>query len=238
MRLRRALAAALAAALMLALGVAPGGADADAAEGVLAARGNEPDWSARIAVDHIELVTELGTRRSVHRLPPAPRSPEGWQAEAEDGQIGIRVSPSLCRDSMSGMPYPLTVRIEHAGRTLQGCGGEPGSLLTGTVWRIEDVAGRGVIDAALSTLVFGDGAVSGRGGCNAFGGAMTMTGETLQFGPLAATRMACVAALMAQEGAVFAALSEVRRFDFAPDGALLLLGAADQVLLRARPTSR
>jgi heat shock protein HslJ len=48
-------------------------------------------------------------------------------------------------------------------------------------------------------LTFLDGQVSGSGGCNRFHGAVTVEAGALKIGPLATTRMACKAEVMAQE---------------------------------------
>ena len=61
-----------------------------------------------------------------------------------------------------------------------------------------------------------------------------MTGETLAFGPLAATRMACPEPLMAQESQMFELLGAVRGFQITEAGDLVL-HAADGRQIEARP---
>lgn len=88
-----------------------------------------------------------------------------------------------------------------------------GSGLFGGTWLVEDIAGRGVIDYAQSTISFDpDGTVSGSGGCNRFRGSATIEGNALTFGPLAATKKACVPALLDQEQKFFAGLADVQSF--------------------------
>ena len=43
-----------------------------------------------------------------------------------------------------------------------------------------------------------EGQAHGSGGCNRFSGGYTLAGKTLNIGPLATTKMACVAAVMEQ----------------------------------------
>lgn len=121
---------------------------------------------------------------------------------------------------------------------LAGCAEAPKpaqqSAIVGPVWVAEDIAGGGIIDDSRITLQLGaDGQASGRGGCNGYGGGYTLTGESLRFGPLAATQMACAEALMKQEQRYFDALAGTVRYALADDGALLLTAAdGRQILFR------
>jgi putative lipoprotein len=92
------------------------------------------------------------------------------------------------------------------------------------VWVLEDIGGTGVIDNARATLEFRDSArVAGRGSCNQFSGSVTVSGSTIGFSPLAATRMACAEAVMNQETRYFKALADAERY--AIEGASLLIYA-------------
>jgi heat shock protein HslJ len=67
-------------------------------------------------------------------------------------------------------------------------GGSAVPALAGTSWRLEDLAGAGVIDDARASLEFSDGdRVSGSATCNRFTGTVTLTGNAISFGPLATT---------------------------------------------------
>ena len=80
-------------------------------------------------------------------------------------------------------------------------------------WLAEDILGGGVVDNAQTTLTIAeDGAVSGRGGCNSYGGRAQIDGETIEFGQLVSTQMACAEALMNQEHNFFEALGRVASF--------------------------
>lgn len=108
-----------------------------------------------------------------------------------------------------------------------------GAGIVGTAWLVEDIAGRGVIDSAQTTLSFDTaGRVSGSGGCNRFTGAVTLAGEALTVGLLAATRRACVPALMDQEQKFFKAIEAVRSYFVDANGLLYLNGANGEPLLR------
>lgn len=82
-------------------------------------------------------------------------------------------------------------------------------------WLAEDIGGAGVVDSLQTTLeISGDGGFFGSGGCNRYRGQMKIDGETLAFGPAAATRMACPEAAMNQEAKFFTALEAAARFSY------------------------
>jgi heat shock protein HslJ len=86
--------------------------------------------------------------------------------------------------------------------------------LTGSKWRLEDLAGKGVVDRVAATLEFtGDGMASGHGSCNRFRGGVAFEGDSISFGPLIATRMFCGETVTAQENAYMSALADVDRYE-------------------------
>ena len=88
--------------------------------------------------------------------------------------------------------------------------------LVGTAWRLEDLAGTTAIPGVEATLEFPEaGRAGGRGSCNRFFGTVEISGDSIRFGPLAATKMACVdAAANAQETKYLEALEAAERFAF------------------------
>jgi putative lipoprotein len=101
----------------------------------------------------------------------------------------------------------------------------PAPVLQGVEWVVEDIDGAALAERSRATLTLGsDGRVSGEASCNRYTGPYTISGESLSFGNLAATRRACEPALMAQETRFFTTMANVRRFEFTPDGALVLRG--------------
>ena len=135
-----------------------------------------------------------------------------------DGEPVFRsttVHPVLTR----GAPDTVDILMVKVG---QGPPAAEMPALVGATWLVEDIGGRGVIDYARTTIGFDDrGGVHGSGGCNQFTGAADMVGESLIFGPLAATQRACTDAVMDQELKFFAALEAVKGYRF--DGPFLLL---------------
>ena len=88
-----------------------------------------------------------------------------------------------------------------------------GTGLVGGKWVLEDLAGRRVVDEAQATLEFtGDGMVSGQGSCNRFRGPVVVAGDSIEFGPLVATRMFCGEAVTNQEMTYLASLNAADRW--------------------------
>lgn len=104
--------------------------------------------------------------------------------------------------------------------------------LRGTSWIVDDLAGRGVLDRAEPTVLFGeDGQISGRGGCNNYFGTYTLEEDQLSVGPIGATRMLCADAQMDQERFLFAALEATQRVGFQNDGRLVIETAEGNIVL-------
>lgn len=112
-------------------------------------------------------------------------------------------------------------------------GGGASTSLTGGEWIVESVDGGGIIDGARGTLEFGsDGRLAGRAFCNRYSASYALSGETLTIGQAAATKMACAPALMDLESKFLAALSAVRGYALAADGALMLSGGGRAIKAR------
>ena len=87
------------------------------------------------------------------------------------------------------------------------------AYLVGTTWRLEDLPGTAVLDSVAPTLEFpAEGQAAGSASCNRFTARVTVAGDSVTFGPLAVTRMACAEAVMSQESAYLDALGKAERF--------------------------
>ena len=108
--------------------------------------------------------------------------------------------------------------------------------LSGTSWTLVELNGQPVLPAGEPlTLNFAadEQRVSGNGGCNQFSGPYTQNGDSLDIGPLIATRRACVdPAANAQETAYFQALESTTRYSI--ERGQLVLYSGDQVVARFR----
>lgn len=100
-------------------------------------------------------------------------------------------------------------------------------------WLAEDIGGGGVIDRVQTTLELAeDGRVSGSGGCNRIGGQAKIESDSISFGQMVSTMMACPEAVMAQEAKFLAVLEQARGWQVdGPRGKLTLLDDQAQVLM-------
>lgn len=195
----------------------------------LTLRGNEPFWALTLAPEGLRLERPDAAALDLP-LPAAEAEGDGLTFRAEGIAVGLQAAP--CRDGMSGMLYPLTARLTQGGKTLNGCGGDPASLLAGS-WAATEIGGKALRGGAEVTLVFDGDRLTGRA-CNRFSGSYALTGEGLSFGPAAATRMACPAPQMEAETATFDALAAATGFDIDAEGQLVLVAADGSALLKAR----
>lgn len=108
--------------------------------------------------------------------------------------------------------------------------------LVGTEWKLEDLAGAGVIENSQATLAFPEmGRVAGNGSCNRFMGSVTITGDSLKMGPLAGTRMACASeAVSAQEEKYLKALQGATRYEWKDPYLLVYVEGTDKPLRYTR----
>ena len=98
------------------------------------------------------------------------------------------------------------VASDHIGVTFAG-----EYMLEGTTWLLDKT-----IPGSEITAEFANGQVSGSAGCNTYQGTYRSTRaagrNTIEFGPLATTRMMCDQALMDQEGLYLAALEAATEY--------------------------
>ncbi|MDP2030153.1 MAG: META domain-containing protein [Thiobacillus sp.] len=195
---------------------------ADQVVAAFRAGGHEPDWHLEMGTRTL-FTTADGTTR-IDALTPVAETTASSRHYAVTPALQVTIANRLCVDTMSGMPRPNSVSVLLGGRELRGCGGDPASLLEGTEWRVEDIAGAGIVDGSRATLNFGaDGQLAGSGSCNQYSGSYTLTGEDLRVSSKTAmTMMACVPELMQQESRMLQLLSQVQRFKISADGALIL----------------
>ncbi len=98
----------------------------------------------------------------------------------------------------------------------------PASLV-GTEWTLQDLAGTPVVADSKASLAFPEtGRVAGNASCNRFTGSVTISGDSIKFGAMASTRMACVNdQINNQEMQYLKALEAANRLEL-KDGAVLI----------------
>ena len=75
---------------------------------------------------------------------------------------------------------------------LVACGWSGGNSLNGTTWQLHSIGRFSPIPDSLTTISFENGQVSGRGGCNQFGGKYHINGNVITVEELYMTEMACL----------------------------------------------
>jgi heat shock protein HslJ/membrane-bound inhibitor of C-type lysozyme len=201
------------------------------------ALGQEPGWSLTWWGEGLALVLAAENQRIEATSVSRTEAEGGFILDAETprGELRLIVETGrLCRDSMSGMPHPDSVRLSLGEMVLDGCGGEPAALLHGGEWRVTTLDGEPVLPEPEATLTFlTDGQVAGRGTCNRYSARYELSGEGLSIGPIAATKMACMGdGIMEQESLFLDILGKAVRFDIGEDGHLRI-EAADGRSVRA-----
>lgn len=200
------------------------------------ATGTEPGWRLTLSPATLDLEADYGTTR-VSLPTPAPRQRDGaviYSGEGEGHAVALAVRDGYCTNAMSGKPFPCTVSVTLDGDRVDGCGGDPASLLKGPAWRIGSLAGEPLPADVQPTLRFDtDGAVTGFDGCNRFRGRYRITGVGVRFSALAGTRMACTGSRGSVAGKLYAALEAVRLFRLA-DGHLILASHGEARLTAQR----
>ena len=127
------------------------------------------------------------------------------QAASEPVSILVNFAPQPAPEPEPAQPAPDFIEVE---------------------WTVTSIGGRPAVGPRPLTLsIAADLRAGGSGGCNNFFTEVSIEGETIAFGPPAATRMACEPTIMDQEFAYFAALSAVASFEHDDQG-LRLLDAA------------
>ncbi len=202
----------------------------------LQARGNEPFWLVSLERDQLTLRTpETPDPEAVPFESSAlPGGGHRIAATVDLGTLVLDIHPELCRDTMTGMPYPYRAERVLDQALAQGCAGAPESLLQGAEWTVTALDGEAVPEDAVGTLeFFHDGLVAGRGFCNRYSGQHQLSGEGLSIGPLMSTKMACAEPAMTLENRFLQHLQQVTRFDIGDTGELQLY-SGDGTTIQAR----
>lgn len=98
--------------------------------------------------------------------------------------------------------------------------------LLGTVWVLEDMAGRGAdFEEAPQLILHPDGRLNGSGGCNVFFGSYTLKNDDIKIGPLGSTKRSCGEPADQMEARYFSILSQAESIRLSND-VLTIQGAS------------
>jgi heat shock protein HslJ len=121
--------------------------------------------------------------------------------------------------------------------SLDGCvvdrGPEVEEIVAGRTWTAEALDGKDVIDGTTVTMKIQGDRVSGKAGCNGYGGTVEISGDRIKFGTLFSTKMACMGnGVMEQEQHYLTVLRDVTRGALRGDGTLILTGSSGTLEFR------
>ena len=199
------------------------------------ARGHEPGWVLRIVSDRITYIGNYGAdtvESSIASVTTTGRATT--YITQTSAKLTVVVSDSTCADGATGMPHPYTVHITHNSATVNGCGGEPSSLLVGEQWIVREIRGTAMAESPPTLVFMRSNRVEGTTSCNRYSGPYRLSGEGLSFAPMVSTKMACAEPRMRQETAFLQALAAVARFEILPNGTLRLLADDGQAIVARR----
>ena len=165
--------------------------------------GQEPGWVVELDEgEWLRYAGDYGATTLYAERPVAEPLPGGDGAtyRVQDGgrELAVTIREAPCLDAMSGESFSHTVAVRLDGAERSGCG-KP--LMTGELteryWRLVELNGRPAAAPAqgrephLRLRTEGRQA-AGSTGCNSFSGQYERRGDTLRFGRMATTLMACV----------------------------------------------
>jgi putative lipoprotein len=144
------------------------------------------------------------------------------------GRTLFRNASPLAVDVLA--PTPSTILVAYAPDSAREpaprTGDAQANPLLDTAWMVTSIGGKPVLpETKVSLAIAPDRRAGGHGGCNNFFTEASFEDDPLQFGPVAGTKMACAADVMAQEAALFMALGATADYDSTGDR-LQLLDAA------------
>jgi len=114
---------------------------------------------------------------------------------------------------------------------LSACESLGGTSLNGTSWELSEIRGKAPLAGSHITIAFEDGQVKGSGGCNSYGGEYRVRGDTIKFGMMMSTLMACAdTAMMEQETAFMQMLGQAQRVELVDDQ-LQIIGSEGEALV-------
>lgn len=200
------------------------------------AQGHEPEWSLSATYDQVIMTWDEGQKQSVLAETELNIYHTGFELKAysDTRYIKVETLATLCRDDMSGLPYPYQVSVRLDNLDFQGCGGHSRDLLVGQEWIVQDLNQQGVIDFSRLTMTFDDqGRLSGFTSCNQYSTAYEFN-ERLDIASAITTQKVCPVAIMNQEKLFLSILMDVESLDISINGALILKTADGRTITARR----
>lgn len=194
--------------------------------------GNEPFWRLKIDFDEDIRFEVLDGDSVVISTPEIERDSTSntrlIKSETESGPFTASFSPIGCTDSMSGILFTHRVIVETRGEVYRGCGGIINDRYKlHDFWTLHSIENTEISEEDFSRQVpalqfnLNKQQVHGNTGCNQLNGKFTIGQDSLSFGELITTKMACQD-VMELESQFVEALNRTNKYDISNERLLLL----------------
>ncbi|MVM40897.1 META domain-containing protein [Spirosoma sp. HMF3257] len=168
----------------------------------LIAMGNDPSWSLTINPSKGVLrFKTLAGDSLVTAVPERQTDSNGtfrYTAGEESEKINALFRPESCVDKLSGQRFDYRVEVTFRGKSYAGCGASLRQLaLLNDIWVLSSFHGNPIAaggprnELPRLEISLSEGRVTGTTGCNRLSGTIKADTQTILFGPLITTRMAC-----------------------------------------------
>lgn len=207
------------------------------------ADGAESFWKLRINMD--SLMTFNSDNQSLMQV-AVPELQEGEHSKARilkaktgSGSLKVKLYPTGCLDTKTRKVFPYGVVINSNNNTYRGCGDyiSPKYQLY-DFWTLRSIKGSTIADKDFLNKTpalnfdLSNNRISGNTGCNSLSGDLTVSGDSLSFGDIATTKMACHDA-MEFENRFLKALGNVNSYTI-DKGFLKLMGGNNELMVFQR----
>lgn len=170
--------------------------------------GNEPSWSLDMDFDKtITLKTMNGIDFSAPAVAPVmaqDHNVKRYRSVTESSEIIVQIVQGKCSDTMSDQKFTFQVTVDYKTSkdanytSFKGCGMYVPDFRLHDIWVIEEVNGITINPADFKKnaprleIIVSEQRAFGSDGCNTFRGSVYNEEDTLFFGPMASTMMACM----------------------------------------------
>lgn len=204
--------------------------------------GNEPGWIVEVAPG---LVTAMrGTDGQTYAI--SRKEGEGLKGSysLNDGDVKVSIKDASkkepCRDTMSGQYFAHHVTMKFNGETFKGCGDSSPKVqqnntpITGAVWVVEDIDGKGIIDRSFLNVRINDrGFINADTMCGRFAAPYTLEGNTItlgeEFKPIG-SRVCRGEALEEQKTRFMDILANIEHYAYRLDGGMVMFTPKGQTI--------
>lgn len=204
--------------------------------------GNEPGWTVEVSPALVQVMRGTDGKKLAQGRPVGEGLKKTYSFKNDKTKVSIKPATKAepCRDVMSGQYFAYHVTLDMEGETYQGCGdGAPAyetnpRPLTGAVWVLEDIDGKGVVDRSnVNIRINSRGFINADTMCGRYAAEYTTEGADISFAEFKpiGSRMCRGEALREQQERFMDILKDVKHYAYQMDGGLVLSTKDEQVLL-------